>query len=705
MEDSFKIEQTLAEEPVSLRGKRVDKFFYPASIVIYGVSNSPGNLASGILDNLDRFSYKGSIYLLGGKDGVIKGRKILRGLDEIEEIPDLAVFLIPSAGIPERLDECGKRGISHVVIESGGFSEFDKGKETLEEEILRVARKRNIQIMGPNCLGTVNIENGLALPFVAFHPEFIRRGSLSVASQSGGVLHDILMLFSCENLGINKLISMGNKLMLNESDFLEYLVSDPNTELIAFYLEDIRDGRRFCELATMTSKPIVVLKANRKPGTAEIAGFHTSALAGDEFLTDTILKQAGIHVVENLQEMVETLKIFMLPPVNGPKLAVIARSGGHAVLSADAVYKHGFRLAELSEDLFCMVEQKKKADVIRCTNPVDLGDIFDLDFHGAILEKVLQETRVDAVLFAHTYDFRSDGEATIALLKRINTISRTYAKPVVFCMLSEKEQWFSMKDKAEFPIFSEADQALKALAASLAHHQRFKTGSVTRLQAGQHLTMAIPHTSGRTMLMRPEESFSLLQSYDLSVADFAVVRGFNDGKKAAARLGFPLALKTAAPETLHKTESGGVMIGLKSYAALNQAFKNMKAPKYLLQKMVPPGYELIIGSKIDPSFGRILLLGMGGIFTEALKDVVISLAPVSEEGAMEMIRRLKGAHILKGYRGKPASDLTVLAQCMANVSLMLTEHPEIINLDINPLVLFEEGQGYVIVDAKIETSE
>ncbi|MCX5813307.1 MAG: acetate--CoA ligase family protein [Proteobacteria bacterium] len=683
----------------------MNKFFYPASIVIYGVSDSPGNLASGILDNLERFSYKGNIYLLGGRGGAIRGRAISRNLNEIEETPDLAVFLIPSAGIPERLDECGKRGIRHVVIESGGFSEFDKRKETLEKEILRIARKRDMKIMGPNCLGTVNIENGLTLPFVPFHPEFTRRGSLSLASQSGGILHDILMLLSCENIGINKLISMGNKLMLNESDFLEYLISDPHTESMAFYLEDIRDGRRFCNLAAMTSKPIVVLKANRKPGTAEIAGFHTSALAGDEFLTDAILKQAGVHIAENMQDMVETLKIFMIPPVEGPGLAVIARSGGHAVLSADAVYKHGFRLAELSEDLFRMVEQKKKVDVIRSTNPVDLGDIFDLDFHGNILEKVLQEEGVDAVLFVHSYDFRSDGDATATLLDRINKISRTHAKPVVFCTISEKEQWFFMKDKAEFPVFSEADQALKALAASLAHRQRIKAGSAMGLKTGQRLIADISRTSGRTALMGPEESFSLLQSYTLPVADFALVRNFLDGKEAAVRLGFPLALKTAAPEVLHKTESAGVILGLNSYYALKQAFKNLKSPQYLLQKMAPPGYELIIGSKVDPSFGRVLLLGMGGIFTEALKDVAVSLMPVNEEGAMEMIRELRGATLLKGYRGKPASDLTALAQSMVKISLMLMEHPEIINLDINPLILFEEGAGCVIVDAKIEIGE
>jgi acetate---CoA ligase (ADP-forming) len=681
------------------------KFFYPSSIVIFGVSDSPGNLASGILDNLERFSYKGNIYPLGDKGGAIRGRAILKSLNEIKETPDLAVFLIPAKGIPERLDECGKQGIRHVIIESGGFSEFNKGKETLEKEILSIAQKWDMKIMGPNCLGTVNIENGLTLPFVPFHPEFTRRGSLSIASQSGGILHDILMLTSCENLGFNKLISMGNKLMLNESDFLEYLISDPETKLMAFYLEDIRDGRRFCSLAATTPKPIVVLKANRKKGTAEIAGFHTSALAGDEFLTDTILKQAGVHIAENLQTMVEILKIFTIPPVDGSGLAVIARSGGHAVLSADAVYRHGFRLAELSGDLFSMVEKKKKVDVIRSTNPIDLGDIFDLDFHGAILEKALQEKSVDAVLFLHSYDFRSDGEATIALLDRINNISRTNTKPVVFCTISEKEQWFFIKDKAEFPVFSEADQALKALAASFAHRQRVKAENFTRLKAEKCLTTAIPGTPVRKTLMCPEESFSLLQTYKLPVADFAIARNFPDGKESAARIGFPLVLKTAAPEVLHKTENGGVVLGLKSYTSLKQAFRNIKASQYLIQKMVPAGYELIIGSKVDPSFGRVLLLGIGGIFTEVLKDIVVRLVPVTEEGAMDMIRELRGSAIMTECRGKPASDFKALAQFMTKASHMLMEHPEIINLDINPLILYGEGKGCVIVDAKIEISE
>lgn len=679
------------------------EFFFPRSIAIYGVSPAPANLGAKILENLERFSFIGDVFLVGEKGGSLNGRRIAQSVEEIEDTPDLAVFIIPARNIPEKLEECGRKGIRNVIIESGGFSEFGKEKEGLEKEILAIAKKWGIKILGPNCIGTINLENGLVTPFVPFHKGFMKKGALSLISQSGGLLHDILLLLSCDNLGINKLVSAGNKLMLNEADFLEYLIKDPATNIISLYLEDIRNGKRLAHLAASTDKPVIVLKANESSGSSHIAQFHTSSLAGDTIIADALLSQAGIHLVSNLDEMISTMKIFSLPLMRGQRLAVIARSGGHAVMAADAVYRHGFRLANLSQDTFDLVGEKKKAGVIRATNPIDLGDIFDIDFHYTILEKTLAEGGVDGVLFIHSYDIEMDGEATVTLIKKIGDLVRKQPKPVVFCMISEKEQWFRMKDGASFPVFLEADQAMKALAKSRSHFKR--TGSRKALKGlpQTHFLQAKTSPHKRTAFLAPDKTFELLRQYGLPVADYEVTRNFEECRNAARRIGYPVALKTASSSILHKTEMGGVTLNVASDGALKDVFDSMAADVCMVQKMAQAGFELLVGSKWDPAFGQVLVFGMGGIYAEMFKDVSVRMVPVNEKSATKMINELQGSAILKGYRGKPPCDLNALARCITGLSHLLTNHPEIVNLDINPLIAYEKGKGCIVVDAKIET--
>ncbi len=680
----------------------MNEFFFPKSVAIFGVSPSPGNVGIGILENLERFFFKGNIYLIGEKGGLVRGRNIVKSIGEIAVAPDLAVFIIPAKGIPGRLEECGKKGVRHVVIESGGFSEFGKEKESLEKEILNIANKWGIKILGPNCLGTINLENGLVLPFVRFHKSFMKKGGISLISQSGGLLHDILLLLSCDNLGVNKLISAGNKLMLNENDFLEYLISDPATSIIGLYLEDIKDGRRLAHLASSTEKPIIVLKANESDGSSHIAQFHTASLAGDDLLADTLLQQAGIHRVRTLDEMINTMKIFSLPPVRGKRLAVIARSGGHAVTATDAIYRHGFKLAKLSPGIFELVGQKKRVDVIRATNPIDLGDIFDIDFHYTILEKTLADKGLDGSLFVHSYDLETDGDATLDFIKKINSLSKSQPKPVLFCMLSEKEQWFRMKDGATFPVFSEADQAVKALARSRNHFKRTGNGKILKKQPPMNSVIPKTH-KGKASFLAPAETFELLRQYDLPVADYEIAGNFEECRKAAHRIGYPVALKVSSSDILHKTEREGVRLNLNSDVSLKEAFKGMDSEAYMVQKMAQSGFELIVGGKWDPSFGQVVIIGMGGIYTELFKDISVRMAPVNEKSAMKMLDEMQGSAILKGFRGKPPCDLRAVARCVAGLSRLLADHPEIVNLDVNPLIVYAKGKGCIIVDAKIET--
>ncbi|MGD2178136.1 MAG: CoA-binding protein, partial [Anaerolineae bacterium] len=313
----------------------MDRFFYPESVAVIGVSERPDNLAATIIRNMLAFGYQGDIHAVGLRTGEVHGVSILASVEALPEDVDLAVILTPAPTVPALLDACGRKGIRRAVIESGGFTEFSKSGCELEEQVCAVARRWGLRFVGPNCISVVNMENGLCLPFARLDPQAARRGPVSVLAQSGGVSITYLMLLSQAGLGASKVVSMGNKADLDEVDYLTYLVSDPHTDVICLYLESIAEGRRLLDLAASCHKPVVVQKANRGDASAQIAFSHTAALANDDRIVDAALQQAGVARAASFDEAVALAQGFTLPRVTGNDLLIISRSGGHAVVAAD----------------------------------------------------------------------------------------------------------------------------------------------------------------------------------------------------------------------------------------------------------------------------------------------------------------------------------------------------------------------------------
>jgi len=679
----------------------VNQFFYPSSITIFGVSATENNLARIIVENLDRFGFNGKVFPVGTTKGKLGKRKIAASVNEINETLDLAVILIPGRFVPETLMACGKKGIHHVIIESGGFTEFDESKQELENQIRLIAEQYEIQIIGPNCFGVINLENGVVLPFFVLNPIYMKKGSASLISQSGGIFYDTTMLASCEGVGLSKLISIGNKLLTSEITCLEYLVNDQSTAVIGLYLENFTSGRRLLELALQTTKPVVCLKANRTPAAAEVARFHTTALAGDDEVADAALKQAGIHRVQNFREMLDAFKVFSLPIIKGNRLALITRSGGHGVLSGDAAHRHGFVAAKLSESFFDLVKGKK-INVIRMTNPLDVGDVYSLDVYGEIFEKALQEKNVDGVIFVATFSSETDGVAVEKALKDAARLTTLYGKPIVCCMVTNKERWFPLKEVTDFPVFTDVDDALKALALSLAHHRK-KEGPVSGrklMNFNRRRKTLAPCASNGMVDLRT--GFSLLREYGIRVPDYAVVGTADKAIVKARELGYPVAVKISSPQVLHKTEAGGVKLNVENVASRGRYLKQRQADAYLIEKMIPVGIEVIVGGKRDSEFGPVILFGLGGIYVEVFRDTVLRVAPVDLTTARQMIDSIKGSKLLKGFRGSTPFDIGSLARALVNISRLLTDHPEITNLDINPLIVLEKGKRCFAVDVKMQ---
>ena len=296
-----------------MSGKNIRKLFFPESVAVCGLSERPDNLARRIVENLNRFAFTGRVYGIGRKADEVEGTRVYADPADLPEVPDVAVLLVPAPAITGLLDALGRKGVRHVIVETGGFTEFGADRKDTEDEITRIARRWGMTLMGPNCIGVVNGENGLCLPFVPMKTDDVHEGANSFISQSGGLVNEVVRRCMAEHVGISKLASIGNKLMLDGNDFLEFLIGDAGTERIGIYFEGIRDGRRLMDLASKTEKPVIVLKGNTSPVSREIASFHTAALLGDDGVVDAAFRQAGIHRVLSLQEMIDCFKIFSLP--------------------------------------------------------------------------------------------------------------------------------------------------------------------------------------------------------------------------------------------------------------------------------------------------------------------------------------------------------------------------------------------------------
>jgi acetate---CoA ligase (ADP-forming) len=679
----------------------MEKFFFPESVVVFGVSPRAGNIGKAVVENLQRFGFGGRVYGLGRYEGVLDGVQVYDGIESLPETPDLAVILVPAAAIADALTQCGKRGITNAVIETAGFSELGSERQSLEIALKEVATAYGIACMGPNCLGVVNTDNGLCLPFVPSSPTEYIKGRNAFISQSGGLLHEIVRRCMADNVGLTKLVSIGNKLLLNECAVLSYLLQEERSAVIGIYLEDIRDGRRLMNLAAASTKPVILLKGNASPTARQIAQFHTSALVGDEAVTKAALKQAGIHQVKSLQEMIDAFKIFSMPPIKGSKIVLISRSGGQSVLLADYAHHFGFTLAQLPAEIFDLIKAQSKGGVIKRTNPIDLGDVYNEAFYLEVVDLVLREDGVDGVAFFFDYelnDFRA-----FEILEGVERLCRIHQKPVMLCMVPDKENWFKLRFTTTFPFFTEPERGFAALKRSIAHYRRVSTMPLKPL-----FDDPTPGNRPRREADMPRQilgvpdALALACAYGIPVVDYRVARTAEEAVAEARHVGYPVVLKRIEPQTLHKTETGAVVLGISDDDTLKQTLSLMTGDLYLIQKMAPTGVETIIGGKWDDEFGPVVVFGLGGIFAEALRDVAIRVAPIDEKTARQMINEIRGRAVFTGFRMQAPRDVDALAAVLVSVSRLLAEHSEIVNLDINPFVSYDAGKGGLALDIKIE---
>ena len=686
---------------------RFSTFFYPRSIAVIGVSPDKKNLGKNIVYNCLYFGYPGEVIPVGLSKGVAYGQRIHENIESIDRDIDLAVILTPAKAIPGILEECGRKGIKHAVIESGGFSELGKEGEPLEKACIDVASRYDIRFIGPNGIGVTNLDNGLALPFMPMRTD-ITLGPVSILAQSGGVGLSYLNFLAEENIGMNKFVSMGNKLNVDENDLLDYLIHDEGTKIILVYLEGFKDARRFIEVASTSTKPILVHKSNRFEASARIAHSHTAALFADDSLVDYALEQAGCIRLNTMDDSMDYLKSQTLPPLRGNRLVVISRSGGHAVIAADACGHYGFTLPRFPDEILKKIESRLRAHVIRLQNPLDLGDLFELEFYAFIIEEMLKRDDVDGVVLVHGYHAGFEHEPSRTLVKRVEGLVDRYRKPVACVIFAAALERNYLKQSVKIPIFSAPENAMRAFNLSYKWAGR-KPSPLQVLSLDR-----VHHDNAREMVSRGEkaghlllhESLQLIEHYGFSVPAHALVRTEVEALQFHRDSKGPMAMKINSPHFSHKSDLGAVQLNLKTQTEVENAFKKLTAlggegTEVLVQSMVTGGREVILGGKRDQSFGPILLFGLGGIFVEALKDVVWRVAPLSYEEARKMIGSIRGVRVLQGIRGEKPYDLETVADLLVRLSHLLIEFPQIQEIDINPVLVFAEGKGAVAVDARV----
>lgn len=688
----------------------MDRLFSPRSIAIIGISPREGNLGRGVLDNLREYGYRGQVHLVGRRGGTYDGLPVRTSVDDLPAGIDLAVILTPATTVPDYLEACGRRGIRRACIESAGFDEFSGEGTALQARLIEIARRWEIRFTGPNGLGVVNLPQGVCAPFSPMLRDWIRPGRISVVAQSGGLIHHAGFLLTAAGMGMNKGVSLGNKVSLNETDFLAYLLQDDTTDVIWLYLEGISDGRRLLELARASHKPILMIKAGRGQASQEILHSHTAALVSDDRVVSAAARQANILRTDDFAELINLTKAFTLPPVEGSDMLIFARSGGRAVMAADAAEAHGFRLVAVPPSLAEEIRRYNDADVIRPTNPVDLGAMYDEDAWVHLLAEGVESLRPHAALMSYIYTPAWEAKSARQVAEALRDLARRANVPLAVVPSARAELVSQLERDLGYPVFREVGDAIRALAAARDWHEKRMHNAQFSIQSPQDTPEAMRGAVSLRESPTLDEALRLLEAYGVQTAPWAVARTVGEAAEAGKRLGYPLALKVISDEISHKSDVGGVALNIADEAALRHRWAAMdasiraRAPEaavngMLVQKMIAGGREMIVGGWRDPSFGPVVLFGLGGIYVEVLDDVSLRVAPLTRFDAEEMIDEVRGSRLLCGLRGEAPADRKALADALLAVSRLMMDRPEIVELDINPLLVLEEGA--VALDARI----
>jgi acetyl coenzyme A synthetase (ADP forming)-like protein len=695
----------------------LDAFFRPRSVAVIGASADPAKLGHAVVNNLIEGGYLAQgrhVYPINPKAETILSLPAFPDVQAVGGPIDLAVIVIPYPAVPAALETCGQKGIPAAIVISAGFREAGREGLARELELVEIARRYGVRLVGPNCLGVIDTVTPLNASFSAGMPP---GGPMAFMSQSGALGTAILDWALAGRLGMSKFVSLGNKADVSEIDLLEDWANDLDSRVILIYTEGLPDGQAFLRAARKASrlKPVVAVKSGVTQAGSRAVSSHTGSLAGSEQAYRAAFRQAGVIRAESMEHLFDMARAFgHLPPLAGDQVAIVTNAGGPGILATDALERAGLRLARFQPEVVRSLETRLP-DAASAANPVDvLGDA-RADRFAFALEQVLGAEGVDAVVVILTPQAMTEIEATAQVVADAFQRARL---PVMACFMGEAriQAGLQILDGAHVPNYPFPERAAAALAAMRQYAEfkarpdpKLETFSVDRPAAAATLAQA---RSEARLSLGDADARALLAAYGIPIPDSRLADSADQAVEFAGQIGFPVVLKIASPDILHKTDAGGVKVGLDSPSAVRDAFDliTYRAQRYFpearimgcqVQKMVPAGLETLIGMNRDPQFGPLVTFGLGGIYVEILKDVTFRLAPFSRDEALDMLGGIRAHALIDGVRGQPPADKEAIVDTLLRIGQMVIDLPEIAELDINPFIAYEQGQGGVAIDMRL----
>lgn len=683
----------------------MEKLFNPSSVVIVGVSRTTGEGSFNILENLINYGYTGRLYGVNPKAAEILGVPCFPRAQDLPEVPDLAVITVPREITPQVIRDCCEKGIRLFILVTQGLAEADEAGAAIQAEFMAELKRHGARVLGPNTLGTVNAFDRFSSSFMPVD----RRDPLgsSIICQTG--------LFLATDLGpttgLGKGVDIGNQADFGFPECLRYLGEDPRIQVVTMHMEGLRpgEGREFVEVARAAAaqKPILVYKTARSAIGAEAAGSHSGSLAGSDKVYASAFESAGVIRLIDVDDMDDTVKAFLhLPPMRGKRVAVVSASGGGGIMAADACEDYGLELAVFSERTMAALREIYPS-WMEPGNPLDvwpasIGKAYPPVFQ-ACFELIADDPNVDGILCIGGA-FTIAGVDVGAFVTLAAETRRE--KPIVWWLHGRKSAGIAARVEAtrKAAVYPSADRAVRALARLAGYHVDVKAAlsshEAPRRPAGLPPVPPVYPTPG--------DDFRLLEVYGIPVARWAVASTPEEAAAAAEAVGLPVAVKIAGPGALHKTELGAVRLNLASAAEVAAAGRDIlskagsiEGARLLVQEFLPGGHEVIVGAKRDPHFGPTIIFGLGGVFTEVLGDVAIGLAPLTPAEARRLVEKTKGHAVLRGARGQDPADIEALVDLIVRLSWLVSDHPGIAELDLNPVKVFAAGKGCAAVDARI----
>ncbi len=694
----------------------------PRSIAVIGASRQSGSIGQLVFQNIMEGGFSGVVYPVNPKANAIMAVKAYPSILDVPGEVDLAVIIVPTQFVARVADECGRKGVRAIIVITDGFRERGREGATREEELRGIALGHGMRLVGPNCMGIINADPEVRLN-ASFSRVFPPRGNIAFLSQSGAMGLVILQYASDLNMGISGFVSVGNRADISSNDLLQYWEDDPATRVILLYLESFGNPHKFSRIARRVSakKPIIVVKGGTTLVGSRAASSHTGALATPEVVSDALFRQAGIIRVDSIEELFDVATLLSSqPPPEGKRVVIVPNGGGPGILAADASEQQGLTLPEFSSGTAGKLGQLIKRD-ITVRNPLDLtGSVTPEEFEGS-LRVLVEDDSVDAVLAVFGPAAVVDSTLVEDAIRRVNPLYQRRKKPLLVCFMGQRGFKARLGKAGSFvPCYPFPEDAVSALAKAVEYRELMTKprGAVPRIKgikrekACRIIETAMSRNKQRPFWLSAEETVELLDCYGIRTVGTAVAGSASEAADLAARTGFPVVVKLNSSTITHKTDVGGVVLDLSSKDEVKEAFNAIKKNLAVMgresemegvtiQRMVSGGVEIIAGVTQDPTFGPLIMFGLGGVQAELLKDIVLRLHPLTEADASEMVSSIKTARLFEGFRGAPPSDIKAVQDLLLRLSAMVEDIPQVAELDFNPVKVMAIGEGYRVVDARI----